>query len=394
MKNIVNLQLLTHLDEDMPLYDEQIEHCLQAFTHFYRCKQYTEAFEQLWLAISLFENSTNTDLKIKLLRSATMCAPYFIFTEDSQTLLEAIVAHESANEQPEILSMCYFLLSMNALQLTNAETAVNYSKLAYFYAKNCIEDERFYECNAQLQLVSSLIEAASLEDAQNYIDKFQWYLENCQNVQEQILITSIHATKTLLEGDTAVATSQITHLLQKFSHADEMMYTSYLALHFKRMLTKFNPCPSALALCDQVIGRFLSIVPQLQEVTKSSYTTHSQLFYTRASSLVLEQIKATKQTAIHKFAIISDTYLITDLMTCLESLPCDFVVHSYAPNRYAIVTCEIGHELLLQLYEEQQLTMLASICKHLCSKKQFFVTFYSEINLPILTQSFSNSTVR
>lgn len=95
--------------------DEKINHCLVAFTHLYEQKHYPEAFEQLWLALGLFEQSDDTELKTKLLRCAILCIPFFAITSDSEAFLQSIVAQESKKYQPEIVSMSYFILSVNAL---------------------------------------------------------------------------------------------------------------------------------------------------------------------------------------------------------------------------------------------------------------------------------------
>ena len=87
-----------------------------------------------------------------------------------------------------------------------------------------------------------------------------------------------------------------------------------------------------------------------------------------------------EQTAMHKFSTIEGQLAVTQLLEQFEQQQIQYYVHMYAPNHYTIVTCQIGHKILLQHYEQQTIHPIAHFCKFILNKCQLYKTIYTNLN--------------
>lgn len=376
-------------------YDESIreEMYIISFHYYYDAGQITKAFDYLLLGLSLLEKNPESPLKISLLTCAVKAATFFISIPNSMATIKATIAHDDPFKQPEIHSMCFYLLSNEALKKGHFNEAISYAKMAHYYALKIENNRFFYECNAQLQLVCALLETAKLEEANNYIDTFEWYIQNCKNDQEKVLIIAIQATISFLQGQQESPLLTMKTLLMRMLGSQEVMYSSYLAMHFKRILLKSNeknaPLLEIILLCDNVIGRFTYMASKVDKQLPPHFTIWSQQFYTGADELISKLTKRNEQAYIIKFKTDVEPFdsvmKIHHLFT-LKEIP--FLLHLYSPEPFAIVTTEKGKNII---ESTDNMTVIDGIATSAHEQNDFF-ELYNALNLAILIKNAATLT--
>lgn len=373
-------------------YEEQLALSLRGFHYFYEQGQLSEAIEQLWVGMSLFEFHQNDELKKQLLICCVKVSTFFVAVPNSHQLIEATIAYESPKSQPEILSMCFYLLSVRELMEKQYETSTTHAKLAYFYAMKIEGDRLFYECNAQLQIVCSLLEAGSLAHVEKYIEKFNWYVENCKNDQERVFVTCIQSTILFLQKQFDQSLAMMNMLLVKFSQSKEVMYSSYLAMHFKRILSKASSecveTQDLLALCDLVMERHALLVTEIQDAIPKSYILLPQQFYLTANEFVERLQERNERSYIVKFRLLNES--LEEVLEILSDYRCrdiEYVIHQYTAKKFVFLCSDAErHVIETAIEENDSFVMIESISSE-TGKHQVFFQLYNDLNLAIIRKN-------
>lgn len=370
----------------------QLQSCLHHFEYYYNEGQITLAIEQLWLGISLFEFNEDMALKEQLLKASVSAIVFFVHVPEFNELLENTIAHESTNDCPEILSMCFFCLSYTALHNQQVDMALTHAKTAYFYSQKIQQQEKkkFYECNAQLQLVCVLAEGGRTEEVESYIERFNWYLKNCKNDSDKLLVLAISATLELLKSNEVASNHLMKTLLTQFSDLREVMYTSYIALHFKRMLHLFASVSSEkqqlLLLCDRVVKRFSSKSNGFLEAMPKNYYVQSEAFF-RQALIIFEQNKQVhKETCLVKFKVANtEDSNLEALLALFDYRTFPYALHLFEDKQFVFITSEDGRKIFSNfMMKEPHVHYIAEISSN---HEGSFFDLYNQLNLKIIKQS-------
>ncbi|MER1987293.1 MAG: hypothetical protein ABS948_15520 [Solibacillus sp.] len=376
-------------------FAQQISTCLHAFEQQYEKKQFAEAFEQLYCALALLEQIDDRPLKNHVLISCVKASAILMSIEGSKDIISSTIASHSLDDHAENLSMGYYLLSQAMRHEKNAKEAIMHAKMAYFYAKQIDGNREFYECNAKLQLICSLLEAKKYADAKHYIDKFNWYLEHCTNDADRVLVLSIQTSIQLLEQQEELAIPAMTALLEKFSQSEDVMYTSFLAMHFRRML-QLRPeyqlrYHDVIKQCEQIIQHFTQLSIDLSRTVDDEYTIHSNYFYRRAYQIVEAHNKQQLGTYLVKFTLQDKPDVIRHLLATYKQKNLPHLLYQYTYGHFMFITSLDGMMLFHSFMNgKETLTIINSVLMKHAADQNFF-DLYNELNTRILEQNLTQS---
>lgn len=372
-------------------FEQQISTSLQAFEQLYEKRDFEEAFEHLYLSLALLEQTNNLQLEHDVLKSCVKASSIVMSIKGSQGIISTAIAKHSSSEHFENLSMCYYLLSQSMLFRKNYEEAIMHAKMAYFYAKQITSERYFYECNAQLQLVCTLLEAKKFAEAKDYIGQFSWYLEHCTNDVERVFVLSIQASLQLLDGQQDVAVATMKALLEKFQQSHDIMYTSFLAMHFLRML-QLKPeyqlqYQAVINACEQFITQFMQLSDDISSTIAHEYTVHSNYFYRRAYQIVEEHNKQQQGTFLLKFKLLNQPGAIEQLLTTYKEKNVPHLLYQYASGYFMFITSADGKMLFHSFMQaEKKAALIHSVLMKHAADKNFF-DLYNELNASILRKN-------
>lgn len=366
-------------------FEQQISARLESYEQLFAAEQFIEAYEQLYRTLNLLEQINNPQLKNRVLVHCVKASNVIMAIDDAKNIISSTIA---SLDDIENLSMCYFLLSQSLLQEKNINEAIMHAKMAYFYAQQVDGNRLFYVCNAQLQLVCSLLEGNKCEDAKYYIDQFNWYLTHCKNDAERVFVLSMQASIQLLEQNEEAAITTMTTLLEKFSHSQNIMYTSLLAMHFKRMLQlqeeHAQKYQAVISQCEQLTAHFSQFSAAISKAAHTEYMMHSNCFYYRAHEMVENQNERQFVSCLLKFKLLYQPEIIEALLACFHEKNVPHLLYQYAYGHFMFLTSEDGYTLFEHfIQQEQALTHVESV--HM--KNKHFLDLYNELNTLILNRN-------
>jgi hypothetical protein len=188
---------------------------------------------------------------------------FYEHKNEIESFIDRILPLAFKNEQFEVLSHCFVILSYIHLMKNEAKLAVQEAKLAYFYAQFVEEEKKkFVLCNAQLQLILGLLSTASLVEANYYIEEFNWYLDNCQNSSDVLLVQSVKGLIYLQNAQFDLALPILKNCLLAIERSNEIMYSTILSKHASTFISKYqdvmyeNDLSELQHLCDTILGRY------------------------------------------------------------------------------------------------------------------------------------------
>lgn len=369
-------------------FEHYLTNCIKSFDELYDKKVFEEAFEQLYFALSLLEHVKDEQLKTLVLIRCVKASPILVTIKNSRE----IIASESLAARPENLSMCYYLLSWHALNDQDFGASIQHAKMAHFYALRIEGDRLFYECNAQLQLVCALLEANQVKDAKLYIEKFNWYMEQCKNDAELVFILSIQATLQFLEQNEDIAVALMTNLLTKFIASDNVLYTSFLAMHFKRILLMNKQhqmhYSELLQLCHTVINHYKQLTEYIPFTLADNYVIHAHQFYHEAQKLVEQSQQQQRSTMIVKFKLLqNEATALTDLLDDFAQQSVPYLLYQYAHKQFLFITSAEGFAGFDKLSSNEQFIQIIDKLVTDSTATLSFFDLYNELNLRILVKN-------
>jgi len=378
------------LNNELRLIERSLTLSIKQFKTFYANKQFDEAFEQLQFILAIIERSKNPEHVSEALVCCVNFASIVSSIPQSDMLINSIIHTIDTDSFPQNLSMCHYLLSIHALENNNNLEAVQYAKSAYFYALEMKEDRLFYECNAQLQLVTALLEIGSFEEAHKYIDQFNWYIEHCKNDAEVVFVHSIQASTNFLKQNYEMAVFAMSSLLKKFNESNEIMYTSFLARHFYRIIRK-HPEASLLygdlmTLCEQVIERHKSYIPAELNTSQNVLIYNSKQFYQLADTFFAKHINENNLISMYKLELKSHMNF-TKLFNLIDSESANnqLIIYPYSEQKFLMITTDKFQDVLLN--NKQFKSSLMYIGSSENTEQKSFYELYNELNLSIISRS-------
>lgn len=376
------------LNNELRLIERSLTLSIKQFKSFYANKQFDEAFEQLQFILAIIERSNNPEHVTEALVCCVNFASIVSSIPQSDMLINSIIHTIDTDSFPQNLSMCHYLLSIHALENNNTSEAVQYAKSAYFYALEMKEDRLFYECNAQLQLVTALLETESFEEAKKYIDQFNWYVENCKNDAEVVFVHSIQASTNFLKQNYEMAVFAISSLLKKFNESNEIMYTSFLARHFYRIIKKHPEANmlynDLLTFCEQIIERHKSFIPAELNTTQSVLIYNSRQFYQLAHNFFEGHHKDNNLISMYKLELKSHMNFrkLFNLIDS-ESANNELIVYPYSEQKFLLITTEKYKNVLMNNKQFKNSVIYIGSAEN--TEQKSFYELYSELNLSIVS---------
>lgn len=371
-----------------------IEHSLKTsikqFKSYYAKKQFDEAFEQLQFILSIIERSDNPALISEALICCVNFASIISTIPQSDIFIQSIIASINPDNSPQNLSMCYYLLSIRSLEVKNVTEAIQYAKSAYFHAMEIPGDRLFYECNAQLQLVTSLLENDDIIHAEKYIEQFNWYLENCKNDADIVFVHSIQASINFLQQNFEMAIFSMMSLLKKFNESNEVMYISFLARHFYRIISKHSDSKilfnDLMVLCEKTINYHNQFMPMDLNISQHIVIYNSKQFYERAIEIVNLHADQTATIVISKYKLKSGLNFNRLLnIINFETRGNQLIIHPYCDEKFLLITTECYKKHLeTNMLSNNNVSLIASVTN---TPNNNFYEMYNELNLKILSQT-------
>ncbi|MBD8036378.1 hypothetical protein H9635_06450 [Solibacillus sp. A46] len=363
---------------------------IKQFKTYYAKKQFDEAFEQLQFILSIIERCDNPVLITEALICCVKFASIISTIPQSDIFIQSIIASINPDNNPQNLSMCYYLLSIRSLEVKNVTEAIQYAKSAYFHALEIPGDRLFYECNAQLQLVTSLLENDDITHAEKYIEQFNWYIENCKNDADIVFVHSIQASKNFLQQNFEMAVFSMMSLLKKFNESNEVMYTSFLARHFYRIISKHPDSKilfkDLIILCEKIINRQNQFLPMDLNITQHVVIYNSKQFYGRAIEIVDLHVDQTATIVMSKYKLKSGMNLNRLLnIINFETRGNQLIIYPYCDEKFLLITTEsFKKQLETNMLSKNNVSLIASVAN---TPKNNFYEMYNELNLKIISQT-------
>ncbi|AMO85106.1 hypothetical protein B857_03523 [Solibacillus isronensis B3W22] len=382
--------LQNSLNTELQLIESSLTLSIKQFQTYYSNKQFDEAFAQLQFILATIERSGNPEHVTEALVCCVKFASIVAIIPQSDMLINSIIHSIDSDSSPQNLSMCYYLLSILALEKSNNPEAVQYAKSAYFYALEMKEDRLFYECNAQLQLVTTLLEVGSFEEAKNYIGQFNWYIEQCKNDAEVVFVHSIQASTNFLKQNYEMAVFSMSSLLKKFNESNEIMYTSFLSRHFYRIIKKHPDSndlySDLLTFCKEIIERHNSFMASEINKPQSVLIYNSKQFYKLANTFFSEHSDENNLISMYKFKLknhmtFRKLFEVMNIGTANSQL----IIYPYCEQKFLLITTGKYKEVLSNSLHFKNSVVYIGSAEN--TEHKSFYELYNELNLTIVSHS-------
>ncbi|MER2028997.1 MAG: hypothetical protein ABS903_07480 [Solibacillus sp.] len=168
---------------------------------------------------------------------------------------------------------------------------------------------------------------------------------------------------------------------------NEIMYTSFLARHFYRIIKKHPDAnllySDLLTFCEQIIERHNSYIPAEMNMAQSFLIYNSRQFYQLANTFFTEHLKENNLILMYKLELKShmDFRKLLNLID-RESANNQLIIYPYSEQKFLLITTEKYQEVLLK--NLQFISSLFYIGSAKNNDLKSFYELYNELNLSIV----------
>ena len=169
------------------------------------------------------------------------------------------------------------------------------------------------------------------------------------------------------------------------------MYTSFLAMHFKRML-QLRPeyqlrYHTVIKQCEQIIQHFTQLSVNLSRTVDDEYTIHSNYFYRHAYQIVEAHNKQQLDTYLVKFTLQDKPDVICHLLATYKQKNMPHLLYQYTYGHFMFITSVDGMMLFHSFMNAvETLTLINSVFMKHAADQNFF-DLYNELNARILEKN-------
>lgn len=209
---------------------------LDQFRCYFNDMKFIQAMTVLHHAEKLMDEQKLPEYKLRLAKVLGMAVTFNYKTAETKARIEHDIPIAKMKGDYELLGVYYQILSYLYLKEKNYQRAIDYAKMAYFFVEDIELEDYFSLCNAQLQLVISLLDGQYLAEAESYIEFYKWRLEYCQSAGEKVLVSVLGATLAIQQGEVEQGLSIYQKLLPLFEKPEALLYATYLSEHIQTQL--------------------------------------------------------------------------------------------------------------------------------------------------------------
>ena len=253
---------------------------IEQFRCYFNEMKFLKAMTALHHAQQLMDELQLPEYRLRLIKVLGMAVTFNYKADETRARIEQDIPIAKMQEEYELLGVYYQILSYLYLKEKSYQRAIDYAKMAYFFVDDKELEDYYSLCNAQLQLVISLLDGGYIVEAESYVDYYKWRLEHCQTAGEKLLVTVIGATLTIQHGEVEEGLRIYKKVLPLFAQPAAVLYATYLSEHIQTQLQFIKDGPTAL-------------VEEVRELLKSSVLRY-QWAYQMAAAY---ETTATEQTA-------------------------------------------------------------------------------------------------
>ena len=224
---------------------------IEQFLYYFNEMKFMQAMTTLHHAEQLMDELQLPEYRLPLTKILGMAVVFNYRVEETKVRIEQDIPIAKMQDEYELLGVHYQILSYLYLKERNYQRAIDYAKMAYFFVEDRKLEDYYSLCNAQLQLVISLLDGHYRAEATSYVDYYKWRLEHCQTVGEKLLVTVIEATLMIQNGEVEEGLQTYKKVLPLFTQPEAVLYAAYLSEHIQTQL-QFIKSESSNVLVEEV----------------------------------------------------------------------------------------------------------------------------------------------
>jgi tetratricopeptide (TPR) repeat protein len=209
---------------------------LDQFLCYFNDAKFIQAMTILHHAEQLMEEQQLPEYKLRLAKVLGMAVTFNYKIEEMKGRIERDIPSAEMQGDYELLGVYYQILSYLYLKEKNYPRAIDYAKMAYFFVEDKELEDYYSLCNAQLQLVISLLDGRYAVEAENYVEYYRWRLEYCHTAGEKVLVSVIGATLAIQQGEVEQGLLIYKNILPFFEKPEALLYATYLSEHIHTQL--------------------------------------------------------------------------------------------------------------------------------------------------------------
>ena len=236
---------------------------IDQFLCYFNEMKFMQAMTTLHHAEQLMDELQLPEYRLPLMKILGMAVVFNYKVEETKGRIERDIPKAKMQDEYELLGVHYQILSYLYLKERNYQRAIDYAKMAYFFVENRELEDYYSLCNAQLQLVISLLDGRYKAEATSYVDYYKWRLEHCQAAGEKLLVTVIGATLMIQNGEVEEGLRTYKKMLPLFTQPQAVLYATYLSEHIQTQL-QFIKSESSSVLVEEVRALLKSSVLRCQ----------------------------------------------------------------------------------------------------------------------------------
>lgn len=216
----------------LPNYERLLQQFIEQIAIERAQQHYEEALIYLWKGLSIAEYSKNHRTVLELLQHTTDLVFFLEHDAGYRYLIESLLSRTWQQKKVKTA-----LLHFQKKEYTQC---YHVAKLCDYEAEKLELDSKDpYLCNAQLQFALSMLYTGQIDELKKLIHFFDWYVENCREQSERVLIETLHLMVDCYEGDAEA--ERLGVLAQMLAASNLPFYPLYLLLylqHFAHVLFK------------------------------------------------------------------------------------------------------------------------------------------------------------
>ncbi len=219
---------------------------IEQFLFYFNEMKFIKAMTALHHAEQLMDELQLPEYRLRLIKALGMAVTFNYKVDETKARIEQDIPLAKMQEEYELLGVYYQILSYLYLKEKSYQRAIDYAKMAYFFVEDRKLEDYYSLCNAQLQLVISLLDGRYIVEAESYVDYYRWRLEHCQTAGEKLLVTVIGATLMIQHGEVEEGLRTYKKVLPLFVQPEGVLYATYLSEHIQTQLQFIKDGPTAL----------------------------------------------------------------------------------------------------------------------------------------------------
>ncbi|MGM9951329.1 MAG: hypothetical protein ACI33P_14450 [Lysinibacillus sp.] len=244
---------------------------IEQFLHYFNEMKFIQAMTALHHAEQLMDELQLPQYRLRLMKMLGMAVTFNYKVDETKARIEQDLPFAKMQGEYELLGVYYQILSYLYLKEKNYQRAIDYAKMAYYFVEDKELEDYTSLCNAQMQLVISLLDGRYTEEAESYVNYYKWRLEHCRTAGEKLLVTVIGATIMIQHGEVEKGLRTYKKVLPLFAQPEAVLYATYLSEHIQTQL-QFIKTESYSVLVEEVRALLKSSVLRYQWAYRAAGT--------------------------------------------------------------------------------------------------------------------------